>query len=228
MSIVSIHQPNFFPWLGFFAKIRLSDTFVLLDDAEFSKGSYTNRVRISNAGVQRWLTLPIRYKSHTPINEILTASIPWPQQHRAILESCYRKSPHFPDLCSAIFDIYDTAPVGTLAAFNSHAINRIVELLGLNCKIIRSSDCNVKGCRDEKLAALVLKHGGDVYISGNGGKSYQDEQVFADAGINILFNPYCEYHLNTKDQTFIPGLSVLDWLFNFGLEGTQKALEQNR
>ena len=32
--IVSIHQPNYLPWLGFFNKIKQSDLFILFDDVQ--------------------------------------------------------------------------------------------------------------------------------------------------------------------------------------------------
>ena len=32
--IVAIHQPNFFPWLGYFNKMIMCDTFVVLDHVE--------------------------------------------------------------------------------------------------------------------------------------------------------------------------------------------------
>jgi hypothetical protein len=38
--IVSIHQPNYFPWVGYFYKRMKSDIFVFLDDVQFSKNSY--------------------------------------------------------------------------------------------------------------------------------------------------------------------------------------------
>ena len=37
---IAIMQPNFIPWLGFFELMRAVDTFVLLDDVEFSKNAY--------------------------------------------------------------------------------------------------------------------------------------------------------------------------------------------
>ena len=41
--ITSIHQPNYIPWLGFFHKLLLSDTYVVFDDVQFPRGKdYAN------------------------------------------------------------------------------------------------------------------------------------------------------------------------------------------
>ena len=34
--LVAIHQPNFFPWLGYLNKVARADTFVVLDKARAS------------------------------------------------------------------------------------------------------------------------------------------------------------------------------------------------
>jgi hypothetical protein len=57
--IVSIHQPNFVPWLGYFYKIYKSDVFVILDNVQFTKNGFTNRNRIKSPQGELWLTVPV-------------------------------------------------------------------------------------------------------------------------------------------------------------------------
>ena len=67
---LSAHQPNFFPWLGYFVKVAISDIHVILDDVEFSKNNWINR-NIIDTGKNSYLTIPVN-KSDTnkPINQV--------------------------------------------------------------------------------------------------------------------------------------------------------------
>ena len=58
--ILSVHQPNFIPWSGFFYKLLHSDKFIILDKVKFGMRSYTNRTQIYK-NKKSWLTLPIEY-----------------------------------------------------------------------------------------------------------------------------------------------------------------------
>jgi WbqC-like protein family len=58
--IVSIMQPYFFPYIGYFQLAACSDIFVFHDDVQYIKGGWVNRNRILRDGQPRWLTLPVR------------------------------------------------------------------------------------------------------------------------------------------------------------------------
>jgi hypothetical protein len=77
---VAAHQPNLFPWLGFFDKMRDSDVFVLLDAVPFNRRGYQHRVRIGTPSGVQWLTLPVLKKGRygEPTDQVrIDDSRPW-------------------------------------------------------------------------------------------------------------------------------------------------------
>ena len=60
--IVTIHQPNFVPWTGYFDKMVRADVFVLLDTVPFTKGGFQNRVKVKGHDGPQWLTVPVHTK----------------------------------------------------------------------------------------------------------------------------------------------------------------------
>src|ERR1043165_5716491 len=91
-AIVAIHQPNYFPWLGYFAKMARSDAFVFLDDVQYSKNSYINRVQIKG---KEWLTVPVSHHLGDPINRVQCADPRWRAKHLDKLRATYAKTAHF-------------------------------------------------------------------------------------------------------------------------------------
>ena len=63
MARVVISQPMYFPWFGFMAQMSLADVFIWLDDAQFSKGSFTNRVQVKTDNGLTWMSVPLKKES---------------------------------------------------------------------------------------------------------------------------------------------------------------------
>jgi hypothetical protein len=92
------HQPNFFPWIGYFDKLSKADRFVFADLVQFSTGSYTNRTRIKSAGGKQWLTVPVLSKGHglQVIRDLrIDNSRNWKGKHLKTLYLNYKKATYF-------------------------------------------------------------------------------------------------------------------------------------
>jgi hypothetical protein len=224
--IVSIHQPNYLPWLGYFLKIARSDVFVFLDDVQFSKNGYTNRTRVLGTGEPRWLTVPVSYEFGDIIRDVKVADPEWRSQHIDKLSTLYQFSPHFHETRSKLGDLYDSLPSDNLATINRLLVEGIINLLSINRNILRSSDIPVAGLvGDDRLIALIQSiEGATGYLSGRGGANYQDESKFAAANLSITYNDFEHPQYAQETGAFASGLSVIDAAFQLGWEGAAKLL----
>lgn len=57
---VSVHQPNFMPWAGFWNKLVNSDMMILMCGVQFDRGDYQHRVKLAGS----WLTVPVKSTQH--------------------------------------------------------------------------------------------------------------------------------------------------------------------
>ena len=220
--IVSIHQPNYLPWLGYFLKMARSDVFVFLDDVQFSKNGYTNRTRVLGAGEPRWLTVPVSYEFGDPIRDVKASDPAWRSKHLDALSNSYRSAPHFRDTRSKLGELYDSLPDDNMATINRHLVDGIADLLSIDRLMLTSSDIPVGGLvGDDRLIALIKSvNGATGYLSGRGGDNYQDEAKFTDAKVSLLYNDFEHPQYAQGGGTFTPGLSVIDAAFHLGWEGT--------
>src|SRR3972149_7751977 len=111
-KIVAIHQPNFFPWLGYFDKIVKSDIFILLDNVQFPKtgGIWTNRVKIMVGKTADWITVPIirSYHGLKLVSEIeINDTTLWRKKMLATIESNYKKTKYFQQIYPVIVPVLE-------------------------------------------------------------------------------------------------------------------------
>ena len=222
MSLVAIHQPNYAPWLGYFHKMAHADLFVFLDDAQFSKGSYTNRVQILTNGAVRWLTIPVQQGLGTPINQVAIARGDWKRAHLDTLRASYRNAAHVREVWPDIETLYADLPPDGLAQANATLIARLAENLRIATPTRLASRLDIGvAAGDDRLVAIVsaLARGG-TYLSGKGGGNYQDPAKFERAGLALAYTQFSHPQYEQGAPTFVPGLSVLDAVFNLGWERT--------
>jgi len=216
--IVGIHQPNYAPWCGYFHKLARSDVFVFLDDAQYPKNSYVNRVKILENGKDVWLTIPAKVSLGTPIHDVTSSQPDWPARHLDRLKNAYKATPCFQIVWPDIEALYASLESTGFAEANRMLICALAEKLGLSPDFRKASDIpNPQGLRsDDRLIDIVLHCGGDRYLSGKGGQSYQDPEKFKAAGIGLEITAFANRGYPQTGEDFVPGLSVLDAVFHLG------------
>ena len=216
---VAIHQPNFCPWLGYFYKIRHADLFVLLDDVQFIKRGYIHRNYVKTPQGQRWIGLPVLTKGRydQEIREVeINPTEPWRKQILGSLRHTYAQAPHATDVLDLLGEIFTGEPT-SMAQLNEQLLRAICPLLGIHTPILRSSSLpGIAGQSTERLISICQAVGAEQYLSGSGGKNYQNEAQFAAAGIELQYSQFTSPRYPQLHGEFVPNLSVLDALFCVG------------
>lgn len=234
MTIVAIHQPNFFPWLGYFDKIARSDIFCVMDNVQMPKtgGTWTNRVMLSIGGKAQWATVPID-RTGAGVQLIRDVRIvdasPWRDKLLNTIRANYGKSAHFKDVFPLLHDLI-SAPEPMLAAMNERAIRAICAAIHLPCDhLVSGSKLNSEGHATDLLVNIVTAAGGDTYMCGGGSSGYQDDHLFAQAGISLLYQRFEHpVYEQRAGEPFLPGLSIIDALMHLGYTATGALLRSPR
>jgi len=217
--IVSVHQPQYLPWLGYFDKIDRADVFVLLDTVQYKKNEWQNRNRIKTAAGPQWLTVPVTYRFPQRIDEVgVNNRERWQHQQRQALVSNYRKAPFWDGLAPFLEEVL-TPTWERLAPLNVFVVRRLVEILGIATSMHLASELGpFPEDPDERLIAIAKHFGADTYLAGSGGKDYMNLERYARSGIKVMFQDYRHPVYTQRFGAFEPYLSVLDLLFNHGPE----------
>ncbi len=220
--ILSIHQPHFFPWLGYYHKIANSDIFVLLDHVQFEKNYFQNRTLIKNINCKSfWLGVPVQKAPlSTPINEIQIAPVFKPKSMVSTIKQFYSKAPFFKKYFQDISNLI-LSDNKSLFEINHKTLLYTLDLLDIKTKLFISSKMNlIEENPNKRLVEICKKTSIDTYLSGKGGRKYMDLEMFEKNNINVKwqeFNPELIKYPQINGD-FLPGLSILDALFNIGHE----------
>jgi hypothetical protein len=222
MTVVAIHQPNFFPWLGYFDKIARCDVFVFLDHVQYPKtgGNWSNRVQLIVGGRSQWVTAPIdrAFSGVRAINELeFAARPPWRERFRKTVVANYGRTPFFTETMACLEPILADAD-DNLSRFNGRAIRRLIDHVGLKVPaLFRSSELDVTGSANDLLISIAAAVGADTYLCGGGSSEYFDATAFAAAGLTLQYQHFSHpTYAQRPGDGFVAGLSIVDALMNCG------------
>jgi len=225
MKTITIHQPSYLPWLGYFHKIIDADVFIILAHVQFEKNGFINRNKILPPdGQPFWLTIPVltKGKSTQSINEVrINNSENWQKKHFRSIENAYSKTPYWKEFESDLEILYKL-PYLTLSSCLAVMFNYFRSILGLSSvwKLSSLYSPPLKEAGSDLILEICQRENADVYFSGISGKKYLDEQKFTENGVKIIYqdfqHPEYPQHQLKKSLKFVPNMSILDLLFNCG------------
>lgn len=229
--LVAIHQPNFFPWLGYFNKLHRADCFILMDNVQFpetGRGSWINRVKLVVQGTPKWITMPVvrSYNGFRTIAEMeIDDSSLWRRKFLSTVRANYAKSRCF----RAVMELLEPLVMfqtSSVAEFNINVITVLADALEIDpAKMIRGSSLKAVGNATDLLISMTVAAGGTAYLCGGGAGGYQEDKLFDDNNVELVYQNFHhpEYH-QCGNTDFIPGQSIIDALMNCGISGTRKLI----
>jgi hypothetical protein len=225
--LCAVHQPNFFPYLGFFHKLLQSDVFVLYDTAVFSRTGFHNRNRIKTAHGVKWLTVPVHVHRGQAIREALISDAEAVGSHLRTLEVSYRRAAGFDEVYGELERAYAGCDSPRLAELNRRLLCAVCRMLGYRGNMVLACKLDLGPVSDasEALAQIVERVGGTAYLSGVGGHGYLDEAAFRRRGLDVVWQDFQHPVYDQLWGDFEPNLSVLDLLFNVGPDAARRLLE---
>ncbi len=212
---IGCNQPYFFPYIGYWKLINISDIYVISDSMQYIKQGYINRNNMLINGRRHLFTLEVLDAHRSSlINEVKVG-----RNSRKILKSifrAYRRAPYFEEIYPMLEEIL-LNDQKNLAKYVGYSIERIVQYLDIDTKIIYLSDLqgetSLKG--EDRVIDMCKRLNSDHYINAIGGQKLYNKENFLKEGIKLNFIKTGDIEYKQFNNEFVPKLSIIDvMMFN--------------
>lgn len=225
--ILSANQPYFMPYLGYWQLIDSADLFLIGDDYNYIRNGWIGRNRVLVAGEPAYVSIHIKgASSNRLISELEIASVEAPRI-MGILRHNYGRAPYFEDTMELMEDILQY-PDHNLSAFLTHSIEKVCRHLGIKTEIGKTSDFGTYGRlkKEERIYEYCRLTGADTYINAIGGQDLYSIEEFRHHGIALKFINSQPSSYSQRNDTFVPGLSIIDVMMHNSKEQISDMLTQ--
>jgi hypothetical protein len=224
---VTIHQPQFLPWLGYLDKIDQADVFIMLDTVQFKKNEWQNRNRIRTAKGWQWLTVPVRQHFGQRIDEVrIIPTAAWKARHLRALEMHYARAPYRDRYLAQLRELY-AAPWDKLSQLSKATVQWLLKAYGITTPVHSAAQYPARDEATDRLIDLCRTVGATRYLAGPGAEHYMDKPRFESSGIRLDIQVFRHPVYRQVYEPFEPNLSALDLLFMQGPDALT-ALRQAR
>lgn len=233
MNKVAIHQPHYFPWLGYLDKMANVDEFILLDAVQLTdKSNMFRNIFVTKYAQEKYLTVSFEKHGYMgkPFNQVrLNKKVNWQVNHFNFLNDNYGKAPYFREIMDEISFIFKIEYENLYEPIITSLIT-LKNLFGIETEIIfqNNLEYNKQAHKSELVLNLCLLRNATLYLSGIGAKKYMDVSLFEENDIRVLYQKFKHpIYPQFNTHEFVPNLSALDMLFNCGVEQSRKIFWDN-
>lgn len=225
-----IHQPHFFPWLGYFNKLANIDIFIVQDNVQYRERYFQNRTLILDINKKTsWLTLPVTHNRNSLIVDVIPSNKYWKLKLVNSLFNIYKNEiyfdKYFDNICISIFDCPND-----LVSININLIKYFLNIFQIEIEILKASSFEKKENATKNLVNLCQINKIDKYIFGEGGGlSYHGINSFKYVGIDTYKQNFKQYHTDNEIafHNGIFNLSVLEYIFKMDINEIIKIVKRN-
>jgi len=184
MKRVAIHQPEYFPLLGYLHKASRVDQFVLLDTVQFDRSSLQHRARVIGPNGGIWLTLPFVHRFPQTIGDVQIVDPRWRKKHHTTLQACYGRAPGWRAAAEPLAAFF-ACEYQSLLEVTSASIRLLFECFRVETPVVRASELSAQGNKSELVLNICREVGATSYLAGRTGAEYLDRDAFSRANIEI-------------------------------------------
>jgi hypothetical protein len=226
---VAIMQPYFLPYIGYWQLMNEVDVFVVYDNIQFTRKGWIHRNRMLQNDKDEYFSLPLKKDSdYKDVVERYLSEGAEIEMLKLIrrLEGNYRKAPYFEEIYPLINQVLSNSE-RNLFRFIYDSMAIIKEKLSIRTKLIVSSEIEIDHTlkSQDKVIAICSALNATAYLNPIGGLELYQKEVFEQQGIELKF---LKSKLETYVQfnnTFVPGLSIMDILMFNSIDNIKYTLQ---
>ena len=227
--VIHIRQPAYLPGIVYFDQLLQADTHVVYDNVQYERRHYGNRNRTRSASHPdgwQWLTVPVVQKGKRDqwyLDTTIDNSRPWAQDHWKTILFNYSRAPYFQKYAGFFEDLFHQEWTN-LVDLDVAIVRFINKQLGIKTQIVLASQLKTSVDFDDKnqrLIEIAKELGATTYITVKGTKGYINPEKFKEAELTLLWHQFIHPSYPQFQGNFIPGMSVIDLLFNCGPDSSK-------
>lgn len=224
MTLVSVYQLQFMPRIHHLKRLFDSDVFVAMDDHDFGP-HWQRRTLIKGQHGLMYLPIPLDGGQGDHIRDIRVKNdLPWREQMMERIRHAYSRAPYYREIVPDVEAVLGDS--NWLYGLLLGCYDWLFGLLAPKTRMIEQYELGAFRSRREQLMAEITKAvGGEAFHCSQEYMQKRDATPFREVGVELKPQDWRQPEYPQQWGDFAPGLSVLDALFNVGIDGTRKILE---